>query len=131
MKDFQLTRKMLSLRGSFYPSGYAFIMFPDVDDARQAARELEPRDDEIMLLTPADILRDIGKTEVVSDVALPDVGTEKATTRKYVDLAREGHHALMISTHTRDDTERIMTVVRKLPFSYAQKYHSLAIEDLE
>lgn len=131
MKDFELTKKMIRLGGAFYPTGYAFIMFSDSEDARQAARELEPEHEGIMLLTPKTILEEIGRTEVESDVTLPEVGTEGATARKYVDLAREGHHALMIPTRSREDTERIMTVVRKRPFSYAQKYHTLAIEDLE
>ncbi|MDP2256333.1 MAG: RNA-binding protein [Polaromonas sp.] len=131
MKNFELTPKMLSLGGVFYPTGYAFIMFPDVKDATQVARELEADNDGIMLLTPATILEQIGQADDQSDVALPSVGTEGATVRKYVDLAREGHHALMIPVPSREATERIMAVVRQVPFSYAQKYHMLVIEDLE
>ena len=123
MKNFEMTKKMIRLGGAFYPTGYAFIMFPDIEDARQAARELEPGNDSI--------LEEIGRTDVESDIALPAVGTEGATTHKYVDLAREGHCALMIPAHSKEETEHIMTVVRKLPYSYAQKYHTLAIEDLE
>ena len=96
MKDFELTQKMLSLGGVFYPTGYAFIMFPVVEDATQVARELETDTVGLMLLTPATILTQIAKADGHSDVMLPSVGTEGATVRKYVDLAREGHHALMI-----------------------------------
>jgi hypothetical protein len=131
MKNFELTQKMLSLGGVFYPTGYAFIMFPSVEDATQVARELEIDTDGIMLLTPATILSQIARADDHSDVALPSVGTEGATVRKYVDLAREGHYALMIPAHSEKTAERVMSVVRKVPFSYAQKYHMLAIEDLE
>ncbi|WP_411879480.1 RNA-binding protein [Polaromonas sp. YR568] len=131
MKQFELTKKMISMGGTFYPTGYAFIMFPDADDAKQVAEELEVGSDGVMLLTPEEILADIGRADGHSDVNLPRVGTEGATVHKYVDLAREGHHALMIPVPNKDATERIMTVVRRVPFSYAQKYHSLAIEDLE
>jgi len=131
MKQFELTKKMISMGGTFYPTGYAFIMFPDAEDARQVAQELEVSSDGVMLLTPQEILTDIGQADGHSDVNLPRVGTEGATVHKYVDLAREGHHALMIPVPNKDVTERIMTVVRRVPFSYAQKYHSLAIEDLE
>jgi hypothetical protein len=131
MKNFELTKKMLSMGGVFYPTGYAFIMFPNLEDARHVAHELEMASNGIMLLTPEDILEDIGKADGHSDVNLPRVGTEGATVHKYVDLAREGHHALMIPVPSKDATERIMEVVRTVPFSYAQKYHSLAIEDLE
>jgi hypothetical protein len=131
MKQFELTKKMISMGGTFYPTGYAFIMFPDAEDAKQVAQELEVGSDGVMLLTPEEILADIGHADGHSDVNLPRVGTEGATVHKYVDLAREGHHALMIPVPNKDATERIMTVVRRVPFSYAQKYHSLAIEDLE
>jgi len=145
MKDFELTPKMLTLGGVFYPTGYAFILFPDLEDAKRVARELELElevelevevevevdSDGMMLLTPEAILTQIGKADDRSDVALPSVGTEGATVRKYVDLALEGHYALMIPTPSQEATERIMAVVRQVPFSYAQRYHMLVIEDLE
>ena len=131
MKHFEMTKKMLSMGGTFYPTGYAFIMFPEAEDAKQVAHELEVSNDGVMLLTPEEVLADIGHADGHSEVNLPRVGTEGATVHKYVDLAREGHHALMIPVPNKEATERIMEVVRKVPFSYAQKYHSLAIEDLE
>src|SRR5659263_482010 len=99
MKNFELTDKMLSMGGVFYPTGYAFIMFPDIEDARQAARELETGSEGILLLTPATILEEIGKAAGDSDLLLPSVGTEGNTAHKYVELAREGHHAPVSYTH--------------------------------
>lgn len=135
MKDFELTPKMLTLGGVFYPTGHAFIVFPDLEDALRVARELEANaeagSDGIMLLTPDAILTQIGKAGDQSDVELPSVGTEGATVRNYVDLARQGHHALMIPTPSQEATDRIMAVVRQVTFSYAQRYHLLVIEDLE
>jgi hypothetical protein len=106
-------------------------MFPDGEDARQVAQELEPGNEGVMLLTPEEVIHHIGNADNKSAVDLPDVGTESATVHKYVDLAREGHHALMLPVPNKEATERVMEVVRKVPFSYGQKYHSLAIEDLE
>lgn len=134
MQAFQMTSKMISLGGIFYPTGYAVIMFPDADNASKAGTELEAAgfaSDEIMQLTPSVILREIGKVEGEESVALPSVGTEGATVQKYINLAREGHHALMVKAESDDDAERLMAVVGKFPFSYGQKYHMLAIEDLE
>ena len=134
MKTFSLEPKMLTLSGIFYPTGYAVIMFPDAQQAQQAARELVSGgydDEAIMLLTPETILREIGRVDGDSDVDLPSVGTEGATVQKYVKLARQGQHGLMVHAASDKDTERVMSVVRTLPFSYAQKYHMLAMEDLE
>jgi hypothetical protein len=134
MKTFALHPKMLTLTGVFYPTGYAFIMFPEGAQAEQAARELEESGfdgESIMLLEPDTVLREIGKVDGESDVILPSVGTEGATVQKYVALARQGQHALMVHAPSEKETERVMAVVRKQPFSYAQKYHMLAMEDLE
>ncbi|MDP2448400.1 MAG: RNA-binding protein [Polaromonas sp.] len=134
MKTFALHPKMLTLTGVFYPTGYAFIMFPEGAQAEQAGRELEENgfdSEAVMLLEPDTILREIGRVDGESDVILPSVGTEGATVQKYVTLARQGQHALMVHAPSEKETERVMTVVRKQPFSYAQKYHMLAMEDLE
>ncbi len=134
MQEFRMNSKMSTMLGVFYPTGYAFLMFPDAEDAEQAARKLEDagfNGQDIMLLTPQVILKEIGMIDGESSVALPSVGTEGATVRKYVDLALEGHHALMVRAPSDKDTERVMSIVRDLPFSYGQKYHMLAIEDLE
>lgn len=134
MQEFQMTSKMSTMQGVFYPTGYAFLMFPGAEEAEQAARGLEEagfNSQDMMLLTPEVILREIGRIDGESSVALPSVGTEGATVHKYIDFAREGHHALMVRAPSDKDTERVMSVVRELPFSYGQKYHMLAIEDLE
>ena len=131
MKEFELTRKMLTLGGVFYPTGYAFIMFPDGENAREAADKVGPISDSVMLLTPATILQEIGKVDGDSHAALPDVGTEGATVQRYVNLARQGHHALMVAMPDARAAERIMLEVRKTSFSFGQRYHMLAIEDLE
>ncbi len=132
MKNFVLTPKMLSLGGVFYPKGYAFIMFPDAEDARHVADAFAGQSTDIMLLTPEDILNKISQVEGHhADLALPGIGTESATVRKYIDLAQDGDHALMVAVNSDDATEALMKLVRERPFSYAQRYHLLAIEDLE
>ena len=136
MKNFELTPKMLSMGGGFYPTGHAFIMFPDAQDAEKVARRLDREmphkpGEEVMLLTPDVIVRQIGRVDGHSHMRLPSVGTEGATVHKYVDLAREGHYAILVPAHSDKETERVMDIVREVPFSYAQRYHILAIEDLE
>jgi hypothetical protein len=134
MQSFLMDSKMSTMQGVFYPTGYAFLMFPDLKTAEEAGQKLEASgfsSQDVMLLKPAEILRQIGKIDGDSTVELPSVGTEGATVQKYIRFAREGHHALMVKAPSDDDAERLMTVVREFPFSYGQKYHMLAIEDLE
>ena len=138
MKNFELTSQMQTMSGVFYPKGYAVIMFEKTEDAEKVAHEWESQagnsasnDSGVMLLSPPMVLRHIGKVEGESDVALPSVGTEGATVRKYVDLARAGHCALMVKVDSDQEAEALMTEVRKVPFSYGQRYHLLAMQDLE
>ena len=134
MKPFVLDPKMLTMQDVFYPTGYAFLLFPSELNAREAGEALMMsgfESEAIMLLTPLTILGEIGKVDGESDVSLPSVGTEGATVRKYIDLARDGHWALMVHAPDDEDTKRVMTSVARIPLSYGQKYHMLAMEDLE
>jgi hypothetical protein len=133
MTDFKLNPDMLTFGGVFYPKGYMFIMFPLESDAQQVAANLNKLSEkpEVTLLTPATVLREVGQVDGDSDVDLPSVGTEGATVRKYVQLARQGNSALMVKADSDEVAERVMVEVRKVPFTYGQRYHLLAMEDLE
>jgi hypothetical protein len=134
LKTFILKPDMLTLSGTFYPTGYVVVMFPDVQQAEQAAQELVSSGfdgEAIMLLPPETILGEIACVDSYSDVGLPSVGTEGATAQKYIELAREGHFGLMVHAESDQETEDVMVVVRALPFSHAQKYHMRAMQDLE
>ena len=109
-------------------------MFPDASAAEQVARDIESNPgttSEVMLLSPATVLKEIGKIEGESDVTLPSVGTEGATVRRYVDLARRGNSALMVKLGSDEEAALVMVAARKVTFSYGQRYHLLAMEDLE
>ena len=84
-----------------------------------------------MFLDAAAVLREVGKVEGDSDVVLPSVGTEGATVRKYVQLARKGHCALMVKVDSDEETEMLLTAAKNVGFSYGQRYRLLAIQDLE
>ena len=134
MKTIQITSHMFTMSDVFYPKGYTFVMFPSAQDAEQVAKELNvslAENTELMLLSPQAVIRDIGKLDTDEAPAnLPSIGTEAATVVNYINLARQGHHALMVRVHSDAETEQVMQAVRKVPFSYGQRYHLLAIEDL-
>ena len=134
MKNFVLTPDMLTLGGTFYPRGYAFIMFPSQAAAEKVAAKLghQPNSgSDVAFLSTAVILKEIGKIDGDIEIDLPSVGTEGATVRKYVDLARKGQCALIVKVDSDEETERVMHLARGASFSYAQRYRLLAIEDLE
>ena len=133
MREFVLDKSMVTMSGVFYPTGHAVVMFENKDDCYatgEALLEAGFSDDEVQHLSPATVLREVSRTDDGTDIPLPSVGTEGATVRTFDTLARQGHHGLIVSADSAEDTERMMEVVRRVPFSMAQKYRMLVIEDL-
>ncbi|MDM0110648.1 hypothetical protein QTI66_00725 [Variovorax sp. J22R133] len=121
------------LGGAFYPTGYSFIMFPDEATAQTVGEQLltELDDvDEVFLASPQAILTQISPTVAGSDDPLPSAGTEGATVRAYTSLARQGHGGLLVRTPDKEIAEHVMEIVAQHPYSMAQRYRALVIEDL-
>ena len=132
MKPFALEPGMLTVRGVFYPTGHLFLMFPTEEGARNAEHALEANGhsgEHISLLTPAEILDKIARTAGPEE-PLPSPGTEAETVRHFTQLARQGHHGLLIHAPSHEETEHIMQVLSGHPVSYGQKYRQWVIEDL-
>ncbi|WP_219216471.1 hypothetical protein [Variovorax boronicumulans] len=134
MKNFALEPHMTAtIGGAFYPTGHSMVMFPNADDARHVGQQLRDHGfdaDAIYLIPPEAVLAQITPTTSDADNPLPSAGTEGATVRAYTKLAREGHTALLVETKDEEAAERLMTVVRTVPYAIAQRYRMLVIEDL-
>lgn len=133
MKPFELRPNMLTMSGVFYPTGYMFLMFPTEKEARDAELALEDDGypgESISLLTPRDIHEKVARTVGGADIPMPSAGTEADTVRRFVDLASQGHHALMIHAPSAKQTEHVMDVLKDANISYGQKYRHFVIEDL-
>lgn len=134
MKQFTLESNMVAaIGGAFYPTGHSMVMFPSADDASRIGHQLIEggvSGDDIYLIPPETLLREITPTVTDADSPLPSAGTDGATVRAYTQLAREGHTALLVRTKHDDAAEHLMQAVRTVPYSIAQRYRLLVIEDL-
>ena len=134
MKHFNLDPHMTAaVGGAFYPSGHSMVMFPDAADANRVGHQLLENGfsgDEIYLIPPHVIIEQITPTVRDTDNPLPSAGTDAATVRAYTKLAREGHTALLVRTRNEEAASRLMVLVRTVPYSIAQRYRTLVIEDL-
>ncbi|TFZ00576.1 hypothetical protein EZ313_19155 [Ramlibacter henchirensis] len=133
MKNFQLSPDMLTMGGQFYPTDHIVAMFPTEDAARAAARALADGDvpeDEISLITPEAMLRDIVRTVGNADLPLPSAGTEADTVRRFSELASQGHFGLLIHVSREHDRDDIMDALKGHLPAHAQYYRKLVIEDL-
>lgn len=134
MKHFTLDAHMTAaFGGAFYPTGHSMVMFPSADDASRVGHQLIESGvsgDDIYLIPPATVLSEIASTVNDADNPLPSAGTDGATVHAYEKLAREGHTALLVRTKDEAAAQRLMEVVRQVPYSIAQRYRRLVIEDL-
>ncbi|VTU16693.1 hypothetical protein SRS16CHR_01840 [Variovorax sp. SRS16] len=135
MKHFTLDAHMTAaIGGAFYPTGHSLVMFPNAEDANRVGHALIDScgfaGDEVYLIPPATVLAEIAPTVKDADALLPSAGTDGATVRAYTKLAREGHTALLVKTKDAAAAARLMEAVRKAPYSIAQRYRTLVIEDL-
>jgi hypothetical protein len=132
MHAFHLQPRMLSFLGGFYPRGHCFVMFPDEPAARRGEMLLMQAGvdcSDVSHLTPADVLS-IAHTFDRYDVVLPSVGTDEETTRHFEQLARAGHHALLIPARNAQACQRITQALHGAGASYAVHYRNFVIEDL-
>ena len=109
------------------------VMFPRAEDANRIGHKLIENGvsgDEIYLLPAATILEEISPTVREASEPLPSAGTDAATVRAYTQLAREGHTGLLVRTKNEEAASHLMEVVRTVPYSIAQRYRTLVIEDL-
>ena len=135
MKPFTLEPSMTTLGGVFYPTGYMVLMFATEQGARAAARKLEDdglNEDDIALASPDEFLRELSRTfDEDDDEVLPSAGTEADTARRLGDLARHGHHALIVHCPGTSQCEHLMDhVLKDTHIVYGQRYRRLIIEDL-
>lgn len=133
ISTFSLDSSMIAtIGGAFYPTGYSMVMFPDEATAVSAGTAVSAalEASQVFLLTPAAIFSQITPTVDDADDPLPSAGTEGATVRAYTKLAKEGHHGLLVETPNEEAAQRMMEVVRRFPYSMAQRYRMLVIEDL-
>ena len=134
MKPFELDSSMMTMGGVFYPTGHIFLMFPTLDQARNAGKALVDEGfsaDSMSLLTPDVIQGKITRTVGNADIPLPSAGTEADTVRVYADLASDGHHALLVEASKAEDSDRAMEVLKDSGYSQAKKYRQLVIQDME
>jgi len=134
MKNLNVDSHMLApIGGAFYPTGYSMVMFPSEDDARLIGKRLIEHGfsgDEVYFIPASAVLAQISPTVVDSGSPLPSAGTDGATVRAYTQLAREGHTGLLVHTQDNGARDRLMAIVGGTPYSIAQRYRRLVIEDL-
>ena len=133
MRTFTLSRDMLNMRGQFYPTGHIVAMFPTEQAAREAAKDLGRAgcaEDDILWIPPETFMQEVIRTVGNADIPLPSPGSEADTTRRFAELAAQGHFGIMIKSPDHAHSEGVLQALQGHAPSYAQKYRMLVIEDI-
>ena len=117
--------------GNFYPTHHVLVAF---DSAAQAGDALETAKS-----AGFDELRQISSSEMASAArhgletagVLAALGSSLKMVELHKTLADEGCHFVLVKAPSDEDTERLMSQIRRKPFRMAQKYRRLVIEMLE
>ena len=119
--------------GIFYPVDYLVVAFPVPDDAQQVRRDLlaggydavdceQYTSSEVATIAQGNLAENTG--------FFARLGWSSAAVQIHLDAALHGAAFLVIFAPGDTDVSRAMNVIRRVPFEFAHRYHSLAIEDL-
>ena len=122
MKDF----------GAFYPTGHTVVAFNNEADAQQVLQSLRALGDAFA----GSFFLSVGQMVVLAEHNLTEVGviasmgTSVTTVQAFLDVAKEGASFLVLTTPDDQTMQQVTDAIHRVPFMLAQRYHTLAIEDI-
>ena len=122
MKDF----------GAFYPTGHLVVAFNEASDAQQVLQSLRGLGTAFVgsLYLSAQEMEQLAQHNLAEAGVIASMGTSLTTVQAFLDVARQGASFLILPTPDDQTTQQAMDAIHRVPFMLAQRYHSLAIEDM-
>lgn len=127
------TRGLPTDFGAFYPTGYVVAAFSKAAAARRVRKDLLTGgyDERDVIHFDAEAMARALRNNLEKAGLLASLGTTKQTLKKQLGLAEKGCDFLLVHAPSDDEGERVMRVLKRVPFRLAQKFHRFAIEDLK
>lgn len=119
--------------GIFYPSGWTVVAFATEDAAQRVRRDLLTggySEDDCRMLRPEQVIP-AAKGQLNDAGFLAQLGMADDMVARHLAAAKRGGTFLVIYAPSDPEAERVMTVVRRVPFDFAHRYRRLAIEELK
>ena len=122
MKDF----------GAFYPTGHLVVAFNEERDAQHVLQSLRAQAPVFAgsLYLSAQQMERLAVHNLAEAGVIASMGTSLTTVQAFLDVARQGASFLVLTTPDDQTTQQAMDEIHRVPFMLAQRYHSLAIEDM-
>lgn len=132
MKPLVVNSAMTSMNGVFYPTGHVFALFQDEGALQQAVAELQKggHQGSLAYASPEGIRNEITRTVDDTETTLPSVGADNDLVRRIDNLARRGHHGVLIEVTDKDAVENVQAALTEHQATAAFYYRTFIIEEL-
>ena len=119
--------------GIFYPTGWVVIAFPEIGSADRVRSDLliGGYDDEECRLIRGDEVIPSAEGQLHHANWFGTLGKADEALQLHVAAAKGGSAFLVVYAPTEDEAERVMKVVRRVPFDFAHRYRRFAIQDMK
>ena len=119
--------------GIFYPTGWSVVAFPSRESAEQVRRDLLTGgyDEADCKLVRCDEVIPTAEAQLSDAGWLAQLGKADEMVGRHLAAAKSGSTFLVIHTPSDSEAERVMNVVRRVPFDFVHRYHRLAIQEMK
>lgn len=116
--------------GIFYPTGWIVVAFPEKNSAEQVRRDLFSGGytEEDCKLAMADQVIPTAQGQLDDAGWLGRLGRADEMVQQHLNAAKQGSVFLIIYAPTESEAERVMNVIRRVPFQFVHRYRRFAIE---
>lgn len=119
--------------GIFYPRGYVVLALRTAEDAERVRGSLVEggyAEDDVQVMPVERVLEGASADLEQLNPLVRALGAETGATESHLASARAGHTLLIAYAPSDLDTERLMTVARRVGYVKAQKYDRFTVTDL-
>ena len=127
-------QRKTDLGGIFYPVGYLVAAFPKKEDAERVQRDLMTGgydQADCQLYTCSEVAAAAERNLAEHVGFLSGLAWSDNAVRIHLEKAREGDSFLLIYAPGDAEAERVMNVIRRVPFEFVHRYHRLAIQEMK
>jgi hypothetical protein len=119
--------------GIFYPTGWIVVALDDKTNAERVQRDLFAGgyDAQDCMLVGASEVIPSAQGQLENSDWLGRLGKADEMVETHLRAAAGGSTFLIVYAPTESEAERVMNVVRRVPFQFAHRYRKFAIETLK
>ena len=119
--------------GIFYPTGWTVVAFPTEAAAEQVRRDLLTGgyNEEDCKLVPCHQVIPSAEAQLKDAGWLAQLGKSDDMVGRHLAAAKLGSTFLIVFAPSDTEAERVMNVVRRVPFDFAHRYHRFAIQEMK